>query len=269
MRARFTLFIGIISALLTLFLSGMAGNAMYELLCNVWFPVWAKNKGFVALSVVSALAVSFLILFYNRRAFQGVRSLKHEICKKPHPCLVIFLSPPGRAVFTDKTFSITLDGKKLLNTLDEDINLLDGTRWPWQQMLRGLRPHGKGDTLKHVYLIGSLTTSIAGSYDSLIHAEQMIKNYFPHVKVETYSEPVHFENFDDIVDVLTDVIRALTRHGYKEKQIIVDVTGGQKITSIAGAVVTFNSGVTFQYVQTDQPYDVLKYDVVVESAPSL
>jgi hypothetical protein len=31
----------------------------------------------------------------------------------------------------------------------------------------------------------------------------------------------------------------------------------------------FSWGVTFQYVQTETPYDVLKYDVVVESAPSL
>jgi len=269
MRARITLFIGILSALLTLVLSGVGGNAIYEVLTKIWVSEFESNRGIVALGVVSALAVSFLVLFLNRRAFQGIRSLRQGPIKKPHPCLILFVSPPGRAVFAEEPFSVAVDGIKLLNTLDYDIELLNGTRWPWQQMLRGLRPHRKNDTLINVYLIGSSKTELPGTFDSLPNAVQMIKHYFPYATVECYEEPVHFEEFDAIVDVLSDVIRTLKSKGYKEKQIIVDVTGGQKITSIAGAVVTFNSGVTFQYVQTDKPYDVLKYDVVVESAPSL
>jgi hypothetical protein len=58
-------------------------------------------------------------------------------------------------------------------------------------------------------------------------------------------------------------LEKLIQAGFNEQDIVIDITGGQKTTSIAGAVVTFNSQVTFQYVQTDDPYDVLIYDVVV------
>lgn len=54
-----------------------------------------------------------------------------------------------------------------------------------------------------------------------------------------------------------------------EEDIIIDVTGGQKTTSIAGALVTLNSQVTFQYVQTNEPYNVVAYDVVIQSPVSI
>jgi hypothetical protein len=49
-----------------------------------------------------------------------------------------------------------------------------------------------------------------------------------------------------------------------ERDIIIDVTGGFKTTSIAGASITFNSQVTFQYVQTLPPNEVYAYDVVYQ-----
>jgi hypothetical protein len=52
----------------------------------------------------------------------------------------------------------------------------------------------------------------------------------------------------------------------KEQDIIIDVTGGVKTASIAGASITFNTQVTFQYVQTFPPYEVYAYDVVYQSA---
>ncbi len=50
-----------------------------------------------------------------------------------------------------------------------------------------------------------------------------------------------------------------------EEDIIIDVTGGQKTTSIAGAVITLNSQVSFQYVQTNEPYKIMAYDVMIHS----
>ena len=47
-----------------------------------------------------------------------------------------------------------------------------------------------------------------------------------------------------------------------ERDIMIDVTGGIKTASIAGASITFNSQVMFQYVQTQPPYEVYAYDVL-------
>jgi hypothetical protein len=57
----------------------------------------------------------------------------------------------------------------------------------------------------------------------------------------------------------------LKNQGLKEKDIIVDFTGGQKVTSVVAVSVTFNRKITSQYVQTGDPWGVIGYDVVVES----
>lgn len=271
MKARFTLLIGVLAALVTLITSSVAANAVYEMLFKVWWPELERHKGWATLGLLSLFSLSFLVLFRNRQVFQAVRGLNQEVCNKPLPCVVLLLSPPGRHDFScnENPFCITVGDKLIPTTLERDIAQLEGTGWPWQQMLRGLLPHGKDDTLKHIYLIGSSDTKTRqGSFSSLYLAKNLIQHYFPTAKVESHPSAVHFENFDALADTLSVALKKLKKH-FREKEITVDVTGGQKTTSIAGAVVTFKSGVTFQYVQTDEPYEVIKYDVVIESPPSL
>jgi len=43
---------------------------------------------------------------------------------------------------------------------------------------------------------------------------------------------------------------------------MIDFTSGQKPTSIVAATLTFNRKIKAQYVQTNDPWRVLSYDVV-------
>ncbi|MDR4497190.1 MAG: hypothetical protein MRK02_04590 [Candidatus Scalindua sp.] len=60
-------------------------------------------------------------------------------------------------------------------------------------------------------------------------------------------------------------IRKAEEKYISENEIMVDITGGQKPTSIVGISVTFNRKIKAQYVQTGDPYDVLSYDVILHN----
>ena len=69
-----------------------------------------------------------------------------------------------------------------------------------------------------------------------------------------------FENFDEI----TEALRTLAKILQKDKDMVIDITGGQKTTSVAAISTTINKGIQAQYVQTEGTNRVIGYDVVYE-----
>ena len=114
-------------------------------------------------------------------------------------------------------------------------------------------------SLEHVYLVGSKGDT--GSFKDLNKAKAFIGKYLNNIKIIKHDRAVDFENFDMLVKALEKAILLLKKHDLSERDIVIDVTGGHKTTSIAGAMITINSVVTFQYVQTLPPFKVWGYDV--------
>jgi hypothetical protein len=196
----------------------------------------------------------------------------------PRPVVVYFLSTLSHKLeFTDSKAKVTQESKdstitvELTGDLDNDIKALDKiSRWNWQQLLRGLRLH-RSD-LKHVFLIGSKDDSRGrpGSQNSIQQAIKLLKWYFPDVIVtgtET-ATAVDFEDFRVLTRFMNGVIALYKGKGYREDDIVVDVTGGQKTASIAGAIVTLNSGVQFQYVSTVDPDKCMAFNISYTPPPS-
>ena len=71
-----------------------------------------------------------------------------------------------------------------------------------------------------------------------------------------------FEDFNELVQCLREIIKSEKERGFEDEDIVIDVTGGFKTTSIAGSSITFNTNVTFQYVRTLEPKKVYAYDIV-------
>jgi hypothetical protein len=247
-----------------------------EPLFSQWVPSLSKHGALTAIGSLLVFVISFLLLFRYRKDFLAVRGISQHLCD-PHSCLIVLLSSPN-IVLTDITFPLTIDlkGQKVTlsgNSLDGDIKTLENIKkttekfWNWEQLLRGIEKHQ--EMLKHVYLIGSKATKkIPASFDFLDRAEKLITQYCSNVKIYKAPSPIGFENFDELVKGIIVAIKEIKKADVSEKDIIIDVTGGQKTTSIAGASVTLNSNVTFQYVQTDDPWDVLAYDVTIQSPVS-
>ena len=185
-------------------------------------------------------------------------------------------------------------------TLGLDINAITSSRiyWNWQQLLRALRGMSQ---LEVVYLLGSPDSATykpepvnsegrrpefqpgfkqkpgsgKGSYDYLGLCRAFLIPYLPSIPFERtpaiipWAKPVDFENFNALTKELRVITASLRSGGLEASQILVDVTGGQKVTSIAGAVLTVSNELRFQYVQTNAPFDSVPYDLVRRATPNI
>ena len=78
------------------------------------------------------------------------------------------------------------------------------------------------------------------------------------------AEEVRVNDFEDIEEVfgaLNAIYKRLVKEGYKDKDVMLDVTGGQKTVSIAGAFMTLYRGREFQYISTNDKENIKSYDV--------
>ena len=251
---------GIFAAMLTIISAGWAADAIKG---DVLFGL-EDRKIYAAILVTLLFFFAFLWLYIRRLDFLSVRTLLQEEVA-PHKVIIILLSPseprlPVKIVddfkFLDgKTLKVDLSGRS--RNVEKDIAELNKIRWNWQQILRGLSPHRS--SLEHVYLVGSKGDN--GSFKDLDKATNFIGKYFKNIRIAKHDRAIDFENFDVLVKALERAILLLKKHDFTEKDIVIDVTGGQKTTSIAGAMITINSVVTFQYVQTSTPFKAWGYDV--------
>lgn len=238
-----------------------------------WWKGAEQHQVLITVLCVLAFILFFLGLYRYRNDFRSVHlySLQQGQAVKPHQCVIFFVSPPViTPLFASEEAGVRVGDLELGGlSLDDDIGRLDASMWRWQQMLRGLKPHCECETVRQVWLIGSVDSgqgpSEQGSFRSLAAASSLLQRYCPWAQVRQYAVAVPFEDFNRLKHALEDVINGLLRSGFGSEDIVVDVTGGQKTTSIAGAAVTLGSRVTFQYVQPHAPNNVLSFDLAVQS----
>ncbi len=262
-----------------------------------WFP--GSHISLEVNFVAAALLFGFFfwVLYISREVFFAVRNF-YSKGAKPMKALIIKLSrpnlPPPSGPFPWTITDTKGKSAKLEGTdLQKDAEELDKINyWNWQQLLRSLTPHPRGH-LKKVVILGSPDADPPpraaspnargipdwhGSYRYGGAAVQLVKQYFPDAAVSLHPAAVAFEEFEEMVGCLEDIIRELKKEKFDEKDIGIDITGGQKTASIAGATVTLSNRISFQYVKTNRWYwdpltgdyrytndkrDVLTYDVAV------
>jgi len=172
-------------------------------------------------------------------------------------------------------------------SLDADVERLEKTRWPWQQLMRGISPVVKraavGDRTT-IVLIGS--SGDQGSFRKLGTCIELLTRYpalqdeararvrssaayleetAPHVGLQLTSGDIadHGVDFEDFNAVRQHVLMVahVAACEVGGDRVVVDVTGGQKTTSIAAAVATTGETGFCQYVQTNPPNKVVWYDL--------
>lgn len=150
--------------------------------------------------------------------------------------------------------------------------------WRWEMPLRAIKHHlGK---LKSITLICSdksilqvgLFQNILKKYHQLndVQIQLLIKHHNKPLLVSKYDDRQHkswnFEEFDDLSNALIYLIKTFKSNGISEKEVMIDFTGGQKVTSVVAAAITFNRPVKAQYVQTNDPWNVRSYDILLGSS---
>ena len=217
------------------------------------------------------------LLYRLRRTFANIQSLSWHKCD-PHKSLILLVSTPTSEIELDadsRTLRFKETEIKLSCDLHQDIESLDKfpRRWNWQQMMRAIRPHIDPEKrLLRLHLIGSTDESfddgsfIEGSFKHLDSCKKWLEGYLPGVEITRDESGVNFGNFKAMVQHIQEIINEQKKGGkgkvkFTDKDIVIDVTGGTTTASIAGASTTLNTKVTFQYVQTNCPYEVFAYDV--------
>ncbi|MDB4948551.1 MAG: hypothetical protein JWM27_1200 [Gemmatimonadetes bacterium] len=210
------------------------------------------------------------LVLRRSEAFDVVALTPEEV--RPRQAVLIFLSlcdVPTRSSDGWEVKGVAFSGTSVRSA----IAALDGARWPWQQMLRGIEPHV--GHLEHVHLFGSDDSKGKedGTWRNLPKAKEFLTEYLPGVDIHDDAPAVNFDSILGLKNVMVETIGWLgsqTGRGgrrLRPQDVILDVTGGLKPTSIAGAVVTINCGVNFQYVHTTDGR-VLEYDLLHRGSAS-
>lgn len=70
-----------------------------------------------------------------------------------------------------------------------------------------------------------------------------------------------FENFAQLFQAFSDLFEEFGNRNFYDKDVMIDLTGGQKPNSVVAALMTFNRKIKAQYVQTNYPWKVVSYDI--------
>ena len=152
--------------------------------------------------------------------------------------------------------------------------------WPWEMPIRAVCYHS--EQLESLTIICSLQSikqiewfiNIIKIYPKLSKVVLQIlvnsdNNPFI-VNIYDYESAKHqgwdFDKFDELSRALDYLVRQLREAGIPERDIMIDFTGGPKVTSVVAAAITFNRNIKAQYVQTNSPWNVVSYDIILESS---
>lgn len=212
-----------------------------------WLPggieeiFWGKQEqGFYKL--ITALFILFWMYFKLKHSISSHQKIVVER-KTPTPVknLVIFLSPMKKE-----------DIEQVINTPEA---VKEG-RKNWEMPYLAVQHHKS--ELTNLFVITS--SGEGATTNQFAQFMAFIKKAFPDNKFEvTELTPngMDFENIEDVFNLIEDFYKG---QGIKEEDVLVDITGGQKTNTIAGALATLSLGRKFQYISTKDK-QVYAYDV--------
>lgn len=251
------------------------------------FELWIKGEDVVVQFVKVGYIVFFIgmvVWFYRGRntLFQPrTRFLQDVESPEKREVLILFLSDLDlkRGKYNDGI----PEGVTLSDDLDKDISTLEVHKtsnpfWRWEMPLRAIRHHiGRLQTIILLCSPESLQQvhwfrQILARYPSLAQVSvQVLTKENNQAKLIacpttlTSSGGWEFERFDDLSRGVLHILKVYKKQSISEDQIMIDFTGGQKVTSVVAASVTFNRKIKAQYVQTNHPWNVVSYDILLGS----
>ncbi len=277
------LFVTTVSVVL---LGDMVASLFYDAL-NLWWqgqPVSLHWPGLLLSGIFFTLAFFLYrqgtVLFRPR-----TRHLKDEPAR-PSKHLVLFLSYlPGELRDLEKTGGVPAQLPLMFQDVAADLAIMEANKkrkvyWSWEMPLRAIWEHAKSRTLEDVTLICStkslaqlpLFIEICQKYPQFVDLRYYVlvcmnnngqlidlKNFDPSIR--DY-QGWDFERFDHLSEALWDLLDEFDRRGFRESDIMIDFTGGKKVTSVVAALITYNRQVKAQYVDTET-CQVLSYDIVI------
>lgn len=112
--------------------------------------------------------------------------------------------------------------------------------------------------LKKVVVVCSKDSE--SNFDDFVVCVKNILKDFDTSKILKHTSIINFEDAEQVYKLLENQYSKLKEEKIREKEIIIDVTGGQKIISIASCIFALPNDREIQYVSTTD-YKVKSYDI--------
>ncbi len=272
------------TASLAVLSANWAATVIFDTL-NLWMKGEAGDLSILRLAYVGIFVLSVSLLYQQRGALFPLhtRQLPAELRKH----LVLFLSNLHKEFEESGGIPPAL---VLTNDLDRDILAMEElkqrhppVKWPWEMPLRGIRHHLDRNTLQTVTLICSpeslsqahLFLDICRRYEplkgikySLLVRRRGRPKLLPSSDLHSAAglQGCDFENFEELRHALRYLLDQFKNWKIADNDVMIDFTGGQKVTSLVAATMTFNRRIKSQYVQTNPDYAVLSYNITMASS---
>ena len=267
-------------------------------LSSAWFAD-SVREGFEALRVCMGwsgwgfglfyfviLVASVYWLFQTRKTLFQPRTRRLEENTQPEQRqhLVLFLSNLNPKFFKEDSQGIP-EWLEISGDINKDLEAMKTLKeedsfkkWQWEMPLRAIRHHI--GTLQQVVLVCSEESmqqahwfyNIAQRYPVFQDVKFMILLNVPSgpAQLDHYTgqkkelkDGWKFEEFNSQARAMRNLFDYFQNQGISEKQVMIDFTGGQKVTSVVALAITFNRDASAQYVQTNEPWNVIGYDVLL------
>ena len=276
----------LVAASILLVLLGLFATAIHELGTAKLDEFKPYNWAFLC-SELTLFPVAILIVYlFARKAQAQLQPMVRESKPDQVEALVLFLSPvslgPGRD--DSSLVNRVIAGEVSANLLNPRFR--DELKGPWRMALESIAYHV--GHLHEVIVIGSADSyyqlgiqssdadsSGRGPDNGTIHTIDLFRDFVaailpddePKVAIHALHEilesvdvrlrkntefaiGVNFESIDEVAQSAIAAYESLRLRGFESHEIIIDVTGGQKTTSIGGALLSSARGIPIQYVST-------------------
>jgi len=170
--------------------------------------------------------------------------------------------------------------EEIKHSKSKDLNLEKKARqltWSWEMPLRAI-VHHLGKLVSVTIVCSPESFRQAGAFLTIVrHYPSLKEKPFSilglednHPRLVRYDEfsasimsGINFENFDKLSEALLYMILQMRKQRISENEIMIDFTGGTKVVSAIAAAITFNRKIKAQYVQTNDPWEVNSYDIIM------
>jgi hypothetical protein len=250
-------------------------KSVFHLVDDTTNWVWLVRGGFLLIFIAIVCA-----LYKQRGYFFRPRARVMKAEKKPHPrkYLVIFLSDlhikqGSQNEGIPRGIKLKYDLQSDLATLVRHKKKPNGTKWPWEMPLRAIYYHNQNKKLRNITLVCSRESlpqsawfqNIVKRYQELskVKTQILVQKDIEYEITKRYKPSLHhgfdFEAFDDLSEALAYLLKEFRRDGVAASDVVIDFTSGQKPNSVVAAAITLNRDVIAQYVQTNEPWDIIGY----------
>ena len=269
--------------------SNLAASAIMDTV-GLWSRGETVDISYPRILYIAIFTGSFIELYRRRDAIfrPHTRLLAKEPAERRRH-LVLFLSNLPKDLEKIEGIPPQL---KLSGDLDQDIDSMvilknhkPSIKWQWEMPLRAIRHHL--GVLQTVTLICSAESPVttcsmaqAHLFLNICKRYRVLEDikYFLLIRQKGRAELLQalelrettsfqgwdFEGFDELSRAVWSLLSIFKKKKFADQDIMIDFTGGQKVTSVVASTVTFNRQLRAQYVQTNDPWDVWSYDVILE-----